>query len=618
MQWIFSSACIFMTCMLAWSESAPPSEDEGDHHVIQAQAHQVAPNTGDDVGPALRDLIVNTAGAGVPARIQFAKGTYFIDGADTSEAAIVLDNCRSLVLSGEGAETLFVVRNPCIGAFLVSGGQDVWIEKISIDYDPLPYTQGSILIADRANGWFDFYVEAGYPLLSDPWFATAPKPAGCWGMVFDRNASTQKRGASDFVYIERWEKIGSQSWRMYPPAEHKDRLGDMRLGDRFVHLARHGKAGALFFRGSVGGGVRGVNVYASQSVAVGAIGCTKLTVQEVSVIGKPGTGRLLSTNADGVHARDNVQGPIIENCRFEQIADDGVSLYRVPDLATTFLSEIVFRMDKSSRVEPGDRLQIVDTADGSFKGDILATLVTPTPDGEYRITTDRLLTGISTGSGGFRVYNLSRGKSDFVVRGNTFDRLRRHAIAARTSDGLIEGNEVSSVGGYAIVAANEEGWPEGMAPSGIVLRNNRIRNVGLSRWYGIERNSAAIQIMALARGGKLAKDRIVSNVLLSNNIIEDPPGAGIYIGAARNVSLNTVAISYSAEAPLRKKTAAIIVENASSIRMRRVNVRADQPDVETAVLIDETVDSGAGGVSVEEIQTTGPITLETIIDRREK
>lgn len=618
MQRVSLSACIFMACMFAWSDGVQSPENQAEYVTIAADAHNIAPDTGEDVGPALRDLIQKTAEAGVPARIQFAKGTYPIDGTDLSEAAIVLKDCRALVLSGEGDETTFIIRNPRIGGVLVSGGRQVWIENINIDYDPLPYTQGTVLIVNEAGNWFDFHVETGYPLLSEAWFSSAPKPAGCWGMVFDRDNPEPKRGASDFVYIDRWEKIGKRSWRMYSPATHKDRLADLKFGDRFAHLARHGKSGAVFFRECVGGGVRDVNIYASQSVAIGAIHCSELTVQRVSVIRKPDTDRLLSTNADGVHVRENIQGPLVEESKFENIADDGISIYRVPDIATTFLSDIVFRMDKTSAVEPGDRLQIIDVADGSLKGDVIASLVTSTPDGEYRVTTDRLLTGISPGLQGLRVYNLSRGKSDFVVRGNTFENLRRHALAIRASDGLIEGNDITSVGGYAIVAANEDAWPEGMAPSGIVIRNNHVRNVGLSRWYGIERNSAAIQIMALARGEKTAKDRIVNNVLLANNVIEDPPGAGVYIGAARNVSVNTANISYSGERTLNRKTAAIIVENASSVRMKRITVKSDQPGVEAGILIYESVDSGTGGVSVEEIQTSGPITLQTIVDRRGK
>ena len=301
--------------------------------------------------------------------------------------------------------------------------------------------------------------------------------------------------------------------------------------------------------------------------------------------------------------RENTRGPLVEG-GLENIADDGISIYRVPDIATTFLSDIAFRMEKTARVEPGDRLQVIDVADGSLKGEAIASMVTPTPNGEYRVTTDRLLTGISPGVQGLRVFNLSRGKSDFVVRGNTFQHLRRHALAVRASDGLIEDNDISFVGGYALVAANEEAWPEGMAPCGIVVRNNHVRSVGLSRWYGIERNSAAIQIMALARGEKPAKDRIAKNVLLVNNVIEDPPGAGIYIGSARNVSVNTASISYSGVATLNRKTAAIILENVSSVRMKRVTVKSDHPDVEAGILICETVDPGAGGVSVEEIQTS--------------
>lgn len=615
MRGMLALACVLVGLGFGRGTPAQPGGGEDQPRSVRARDFDVLPDTGEDAGSALGALIKRTVEAAGPARIVLETGTYYLDGKDASEAALVIEKAKDLVLCGEGNGTSLIVRNPGIGAILVSGGNGVWVENLCIDYDPLPFSQGNVLIVNTGETWFDFVIEPGYPLLSEPWFSNAP--ARRWGMVFDRSKPERKAGASDYIYIDSWERIGDRSWRMYPSQTHKDRLSDLRLGDRFVQLAPRGKGGAVFFQNCLGGGVRGVNVYASQSVAVGANKCEGLTVQDLAVIRKPGTDRLLSTNADGVHARANRQGPVIENCRFESTADDGVSIYGRPNTVKAFISDVAFRTDDAEVIEVGDRLVIIDPVAGRFKGEAIAALVSRTPDQEYRVTTDRPVSGVRAGDAGLRVYNLSRCSADFVVRNNAFHHQRRHGITIRTPKGLIENNEVTDAGGYGIVAANDTQWPEGVVPGALTIRNNQIRNVGQSRWYGIERNSAAIQIMALAQGGHPAEDRLLDGVVMGKNIIENPPGAAVYIGSARNVALNTVSISYSGDRKPPRKTAAIIIENAAFVRMKHIKVDSAQPNVRAGILILDTVDKGVDGVTVEDIQISGPITMDTILDERE-
>ena len=144
MQRISLSACIFMACMFAWSDGAESPENKAEYVVIPADAHNIAPDTGEDVGPALRDLIEGTGAAGVPAKIVFAKGAYFIDSAGLSEAAIVLSR-SGLILSGQGDATTLSSGTPDRRVSCVRG-RDIWIEKISIDYDRFLYAgHGSIV-----------------------------------------------------------------------------------------------------------------------------------------------------------------------------------------------------------------------------------------------------------------------------------------------------------------------------------------------------------------------------------------------------------------------------------------------------------------------------------------
>ena len=146
------------------------------------------------------------------------------------------------------------------------------------------------------------------------------------------------------------------------------------------------------------------------------------------------------------------------------------------------------------------------------------------------------------------------------------------------------------------------------------IRNNRILNVGRSRWYSIDTMSAALQLRSRARQGRLAKDRVLHDITREDTYIENPPGPAVYIGAAKDIHLDTLQVTYTEKAILPRKTAAIVVENAASVRMQGLHVESEQQKVYAGVHIHDSVAKDNEGVTVEEIQISGPLTMETVVE----
>ena len=583
---------------------------------ISAQERGIAPNTGGNVAPALQALMDEVTAAGQPTIIQLDAGVYHIDTPGEKHAALHVNKARHLVIRGAGPETRLILHNPALGGFFIAESDHVQVENLSIDHDPLPFTQGTVLLVNRQDGWFDVALHAGYPVLSEPWFAEAPKPYGQWGMIFDRKHPQLKRGAADFIFIETWEQIRERVWRVFPVEEQRERLKDMALGDRYVHLARHGKGAGIFFWRSRECGVRNVAIYASQSLAVGAVSSDRITVQELVVMRKPDTDRLLSTNADGVHLQQNLRGPIIENCRFEGMADDGINIYYYPNTVSAVISDTILRTNRAGVVEAGDSVLVFEPETGRILGKAAVSEIRLAPDDAYRITLDQPLSGAVVGANGLHLYNLSRCGADFVIRGNTFENHRRHGMMIKAPHGIIENNTIRAIGGSAMVLGNDPDWPEGAIPSDILLRNNHIEEVGWSRWYGTDSRGAAIQMMTKASRGQLARDRGVEEITLENTTVLNPPGAALYIGAARDIFVSGLRVEYTETHIQPRKTSAVIVENASAVQMEQIEVSVATRDVEAAVLIKESVDAGRAGISVDDVHVSGPLNLETIRDLR--
>ena len=139
--------------------------------------------------------------------------------------------------------------------------------------------------------------------------------------------------------------------------------------------------------------MRNISVYASQSLAVGSVASDRITVDGMIVERRPGTDRLLSTNSDGVHCQQNLRGPIIENCRFESMADDSVNIYYYPNTITAVISDTVLRATRHGTIDAGDRLQLFNPVEGRVLAEVDVAAVEDAPEGQYRITLETPVQG---------------------------------------------------------------------------------------------------------------------------------------------------------------------------------------------------------------------------------
>ena len=71
--------------------------------------------------------------------------------------------------------------------------------------------------------------------------------------------------------------------------------------------------------------IRNVSVYYSGQVGVQVSSTPNTTLEQVQVLPRPGTDRLVSTNADGISAVQLGQNLTIHRCRVKRTCDDGMS-----------------------------------------------------------------------------------------------------------------------------------------------------------------------------------------------------------------------------------------------------------------------------------------------------
>lgn len=489
----------------------------------------VAPAAGEDAGPRLREAIWQATSDGGPSRIELEAGRYVIATAADANWHVVIGGAVDLTLAGRRDETHIVFRDPARGGFFVTDGDRVGIENITIDYDPLPFTQGVILAVDTQAGTIDFQVDDGFPSPNEPWFTIEP-PYRPFGMAFDPIARRLKSGVSDFFFVDQVRRA-ADAWTLRLDETEAPKAATLAAGDRFVLLARHGH-GAFRFDNVRHGLMNQVTVHASPSLTVAMIDCHAMTVRGLRVTMPEGGRRLIASNGDGIHCQNNRTGPRIEDCLFEGLSDDGINIYATPIIVRQVInpSQVIV---SGAPVRVGDRLQILDPRAGVIRGEPTVMAVD-----DLRVTFDTPVPGLVSEEdhhSADTIYNLSACGSGFVIRNNHLRNHRRNGLLLRGGDGVIEGNTFEHPAGFAIHACNEPEWPEGPAPWGLLVRGNTFIGGAYAGGYGNSPMTASI-VMRGTGIGRAAEGRILRDLRIEKNRFIDPPSnRSLSIGSARGV-----------------------------------------------------------------------------------
>ncbi|TDD26802.1 hypothetical protein E1218_12140 [Kribbella turkmenica] len=499
-------------------------------------------------------------------------------------------------LSFRGRDTQIVLTDPLAGGFRLVRSSQVSFRGFTFDYSTPPFAQGEITATDKDLGTFDFRPEAGYPILEDPRLRQVPDT---WGTTRDPlNPFLQKQTAKDFIRVSSWTALDSGVYRFTVPANTKAFIGNpahLVAGDKFV-LNQRGTAPLINLTDTTAVSLRDVDVYASPASTLSALYSDSITVHNLQVRRRPGSGRWVSTNADGVHVQSARVGPIIRNSSFEGMLDDGVNIYTTPRAIVEVLADdkVVAVATGSGRLPlVGDSVQVYDPILGRVKGtaEVVDVAAVPghTPDRRAVLTFDGSVPGMAAGAdvrSGDTLYNLSTSGAGFQVTNNDFRDSRRHGVYVKSKDGLIAGNRFSYLGGAAVISQNEPNYPEGPGSTGITIRDNVMDHVGHLRAYDSP-ESAAIKIRADRLPYRLAEDRAQRDFLIEGNTIKHPPRNGIYIGGAENVQIrgeNRI-VSSSDDYAFGGDITAVKLENVASLGIDSLSVEDPRTALNAGVQI---------------------------------
>ena len=448
------------------------------------------PNDGKDDGPAFRkalEFCKKWAKTGVGVKLTFFKGQYDLFEGKNKFHLIELKKGNNIIIDGNDSE--IIIHDPLKGFLSIWKSNNVIVKNLTIDYDPLPFTQGKIVGVDLKNSTFDFKIDAGFPSLNMAMFQDASR---VWGMLMDPEIPGKlKDGAPNYYASKNFKEVEPGTFRVKMPGPRM--LEFMQVGDLYVHVARTN--GSSIFKTNLSKNITYLN---NTNFSSPAGSYAAINMEEWNILGckvKLKEDRIHSANADCMHVNGGKFGPWIENSLFEGYSDDAVNLKATMRHILKQISptELIMKY----QVVKGDILRIYNPREGKLIGTFNVIENKFLGDGEMRITLDKpvpLELNVGDTKKNDIAYLDNQSNESFVIRNNTFRNARRYGILIQASNGLIERNYFENLSQSAITLINGVDWGEGFIAHNITINQNIFKNCGYDETYLNEKDFATIQM----------------------------------------------------------------------------------------------------------------------------
>lgn len=476
--------------------------------------------------------------------LQIEPGTYTFDPMSAESTGPKRPHVEFSDLDGAtivGNDATIRLKEPRYGGIWFTDSRDVTIRDLTIDYDPVPYTQGAITTVSRADGTFTVTLDEGYPTLDHEMFSSV---ASVYGLVHDADGSfvdQYRTDRSSDKYFTDIEALEESRFRLHLDTRKSD-FTAISTDHRLTIVARNNHAVIRCYN-VTNPSMENVTVRTSNGGAFSMGISSAPTFDGCTIAPPPGSDRQLATVADGIRITNCLDGSIIENCRHERLGDDSIAVDNRMASVAGFESPDTITVDGTHPfvVSEGDQLEAM-APDGTIRADL-----PPIASYEERFSVDRERakpTAITFEDGiddrlsvGDYLANTAIASSGYRIRNNEFRNHRANLIRVNSHDGVIENNLLDGVDGYAIElhSGTRGHWPPKRWTSNVTVRNNTIRRAGMT--YLASDTAAAIRLHHESPPDVPTAHRPNRNIVLRGNTIENSASVGIDVGDAEELTI---------------------------------------------------------------------------------
>lgn len=487
-------------------------------------------------------------------------GTYHV--IPQSRVHLKLSQLTDVTLIMDGVEMICTETTQAVG---IESCTNLTIRGLTIDYDPLPFTQGKIIEISPDRKSHIIQVDKGYP---DASLAQVSKHA-----IFSP-AGMLKYGN---YYQFKLEALTGNRLKISGLEFAKD--GGEQVGDQVVVATHYAPGGfsphAVVCTDSKGTVLEDITLYASPMFGFFETHCDGSIYRNCRIDRCPPEidltkrePRLRSLNADAYHSKFARKGPQLLNCTAQWQGDDGVNICGAYHLVAKGDGDTLRVLAKQDMdIESGDSVELM-TVDGQRVPDakVLSLKLLGAASNEekerlgglkllahtrnfltkaYAIKLDRSV-DLPFGS---VIGSMNRMGNGFSVKNCVFGNNRSRGILIKASNGEISGNRIEKSFMQAIKIAPEYQWLESGASCNLVISNNIVVDSGME----------AVQVHTFGRYPVHENIQIVGNTIRSDFI------PAIYVGGLTG---GVVQSNLVERAGGSKSDAPVILEHCVDVTVR--------------------------------------------------
>jgi len=338
-------------------------------------------------------------------------GDYYFLSQHNSNAHALFNTASNLTMDFQNSNLLFKSSN--VAAIQCNSCTNVTFQNFTVDYMQLPFTQVTVASVNAAKQSFTYQTIADY---QDPTaFNTdrAPDGSDAMFMFVFRNGADGCNGLCPLQQIGRLTATRPVSGGVISISDVNDpwatttAFSALQPGDTVVFTDRSGPPAVNIVTGQ-GITVKNVSIYSSGQIGL-YFGMTNgATADHVQVIPKPGTTRLISTNADGIHTSFAVNANVFTNNIVRRTCDDALAISASWLASVTKVSgtSVTVSRNFGSPFQVGDSMAFVNPTTAAVIGTATITAENPPvsqqtlTDGEtVTLTLDQAVTGLAANFG---------------------------------------------------------------------------------------------------------------------------------------------------------------------------------------------------------------------------
>jgi len=438
-------------------------------------------------------------------------------------------------------------------AVSIEGCSGLTLKGMTIDYDPLPYSEGVIVALSPNRSEHTIELFDGYPPASAvrPSFYEIYRPD-----TRTLRCDTYTPTAVDVLAPKRI-RVHRQGGSPHDPEQ---------IGDLVAVGAESAPGGvvphAVTLYRSSNTRLVDIRLWASNCFGFLENQCQGSTYLRCRIDRRPpaddpikrGSPRLRSLNADAFHSIEAARGPQIVDCTAKFMGDDAVNIHGFYSMVTACKGPQLRVLHDGAAPAKGDRVELL-TGEGARLPD--AVVVESRPDADITPAERAYLIGLPMHEP-YRKSGLTHGTvvvldrsvdlpmgslvapikmlgDGFLVKGCDFGFNRSRGMVIKASNGQVIGNRITGGWMAAVLVSPEAWWIEAGNSSHVLIAHNTISNC----------MRTPIVVESTSRFGKVAPAGAHTDIRIEDNTISDCPVPAIRVTSVRGLVLRGNRISGS-------------------------------------------------------------------------